>query len=520
MQRALASLLLLPLLTCAAPAPDGRRAVALELLLDGKPVAGFVRIEDEAGNAVPPEELLNRGLGLDDAHAARRWWVLPGPAAIRLPRRALRVLAVHGLETAIARAELAADASSLSVPLRRFQDPRAAGWRSANTHLHLQKVSRAVADRYLLEVPRADGLDALFVSYLERAEADREYVSNGYADADLRAFTERSGVVFGNGEEHRHNFTPFGEGYGHVMFLDLPKLVRPVSLGPGITKQGTDGVPLRRGIDRARADGATLLWCHNTFGLEDVPSWAAGKPHAQNIFDGDPEAHGSYQDTFYRYLNAGLRVPFSTGTDWFIYDFSRVYAPVAALRTPREWLRELESGRTFITNGPLLEFEVEGAGIGGTVKLERPGVVRFRAKAAGRVDFRALEVVRNGEVVASERSAPRDGHFAASFTGAVDLPGPGWLALRAPPPPVKEKPDPAFPRSELGGALFAHTSPVYVEVAGRSQRDLEAVRGLLEEVRKAKGIVEKSAVFADAHERGHVLEIYDAAAATLEKLLR
>ena len=34
------------------------------------------------------------------------------------------------------------------------------------------------------------------------------------------------------------DFTPYGQGYGHVMFLDLKELVKPVSLGPGITGGG------------------------------------------------------------------------------------------------------------------------------------------------------------------------------------------------------------------------------------------------------------------------------------------
>ena len=34
------------------------------------------------------------------------------------------------------------------------------------------------SDRYLVEVSRADGLDVVFVSYLERAVVDRAYITN------------------------------------------------------------------------------------------------------------------------------------------------------------------------------------------------------------------------------------------------------------------------------------------------------------------------------------------------------
>ena len=83
-------------------------------------------------------------------------------------------------------------------------------------------------------------------------------------------------------------------------------------------RQGTDFPSVRHGIDQAREDGATIVWCHNAFGFEDIPDWIAGVVDAQNIFDGGNK--GDYEDTFYRYMDVGLRVPFSTGTDWFMFD--------------------------------------------------------------------------------------------------------------------------------------------------------------------------------------------------------
>ena len=100
--------------------------------------------------------------------------------------------------------------AQISIPFVRFYDAAAHGYRSGNTHLHLMKITREQSDRYLAEVPKADGLDLLFLSYLERAVEDRDYISNRYTDGDLASLTRTSGVVFGNGEEHRHNFSGFG----------------------------------------------------------------------------------------------------------------------------------------------------------------------------------------------------------------------------------------------------------------------------------------------------------------------
>ena len=83
------------------------------------------------------------------------------------------------------------------------------------------RLTHAEAVRYLELVPEADDLDLVFLSHLERKPEDLEYISNRFTEADLRGLS-RKGALFGNGEEH--NFGPGGEGFGHVLFLDIRRL--------------------------------------------------------------------------------------------------------------------------------------------------------------------------------------------------------------------------------------------------------------------------------------------------------
>ena len=85
-----------------------------------------------------------------------------------------------------------------------------------------------------------------------------------------------------------------------------------------------------------------------------------------------------------------LKVPFSTGTDWFIYDFSRVYVRADQPLTVSTWLKGLEAGRTFITNGPLLELQADAHGIGETVSLAAPQRVAVKCRGFGRGDFQRI----------------------------------------------------------------------------------------------------------------------------------
>lgn len=513
--------------TVPQSAAEGRLQIELVEAETGKRIPGLVRLTPAGGRPLPLPGLVARGLKLRAGHPGHDWHVLVEPAEVAVPRGRLRLEAFAGLETELSAVEIDLSArpdATVTVPLRRISSPASRGWHSGNTHLHLRGLTRAQADEYLQTIPAGDGVELVFVSYLERADADRDYITNVYSRSELGRLAA-SGVRFGWGEEHRHNFGAGGEGYGHVLFLDLRELVRPVSIGSGIAGRGPDYPPLRPGIDAARAQGATIVWCHNAFGFEHVPSWLTGRVHAQNIFDGGTQ--GSYTQTFYRLLNRGHRVPFSTGTDWFMYDFSRVYVQLRGPISVAGWLEGLAAGRTFITNGPLLELTAAGREIGGTVALEQPARIPVRARVVGRADFSGLELVHDGRVVATAGSRAVDGHFVAELTHELPVDYSGWVAARIPGGAVDTAGLAKLPanapfrpkgsgHNELGEALFAHTSPIYLEVRGRTATDPAADAALAAAVEAARRTIEEKAQFADESQREEVLRIYRDAATRLQ----
>ena len=163
------------------------------------------------------------------------------------------------------------------------------------------------------------------------------------------------------------------------------------------------------GLDNARKQGGTIIWCHNTNGDEDVPNALAGRLDALNVFDGS--RRGIYEDTYYRFLNIGLRLPISTGTDWFIYDFSRVYAKVPGKLTIPAWLEAVKAGRCQATNGPLLTLTVDGKEPGDVIVQDQPRTVKVVASAIGRGDFQLLELVHNGKVIDTKATTAKEGGF-------------------------------------------------------------------------------------------------------------
>jgi hypothetical protein len=464
------------------------------------PIPGVIRCLPYNGSqAIPISGPLARGQGLKDDSTIREWYAVSESTEIFLPRQSLTLEAFAGVESelAVISLDLAGQSEkSVNIPLHFFSQIGQQGWYGGNTHLHLSNLGKEQAERYLKEIPRADHLDILFISYLERAVVDKDYITNRYPIGDLKEFWS-TGVLVNNGEEHRHNFGDQGEGFGHVMFLNIKNLVQPVSIGPGISHRGTDGTPLQLGIEDAHRQGGSAIWCHNNWGKEDVPNFVAGKLDAQNIFDGGE--HGSYEDSFYHYLNAGIRVPFSTGTDWFMYDLARVYTKVSGRLGIKPWLVALSAGRSFITNGPLLRFSIDGKQIGDTLELNSAKAVELRGEAIGRVDFEKLELIQNGKVIAEIKSEARQGHFEARLMQAVQIDGPSWLALRIA----------ARTSNEYGQRLFGHTSPIYVKVGGRSIRLKQDVEYLAKQMEEARQTIADRALFPTQSEKARVLGVYE-----------
>jgi hypothetical protein len=487
--------------------PQRRCQLRIEVVVgsDDQPVPAVVRIVNPiSGKTLPLMGEIHRNL---------HWYSLDAGATVAVPQMKLRIEAIRGLDTELQTAEIdltGRPEASVKLSLKNFYDAHFRGLRGGNTHLHLMKLTHAEALRYLSVVPQSDAIDLVYLSYLRRVPDERHYISNQIVEESFHGGSlhrlSQHGPLFDNGQEHRHNFGRGDQGYGHVMLLNLERLIQPVSLGPGIMGEGTDDTPLQNGIRAAHQDQATVIWCHNTFGFEDIPNWMAGLIHAQNIYDGG--THGTYEDTFYRYLNLGLKVPFSTGTDWFMYDFSRVYVPMYDDLTSAGWLKQLRDGRSYITNGPLLELEAERGGLGDTLTLPAPNRVTFMAKAMGRVDFGSLEMVYNGKVVDQVVAKQEAGYYHADKHFRVEIDEPGWVALR-----IK----PSANVNELGRPLFAHTSPIYLEVGGQTIFRAETARQLIAEMKQSMETIKALGKFASDGSRAKLLAVYETEIERLER---
>jgi len=172
---------------------------------------------------------------------------------------------------------------------------------------------------------------------------------------------------------------------------------------------------------------------------------------------------------WYRYLNCGIRLPTVGGTDKMGADTAvganRTYAYLG--RDPftfANWMKAVRSGNTFSTTGPLLDFQADGHVPGGEITLGAGGgTVEVKAAAQSVQPINRLDVIWNGQIVAAREE--KAGAHELSLQSKVRVPGPGWLAARCS----------AAPEFKVRGlSVAAHTSPVYVRVAGQEVFSAEA----------------------------------------------
>jgi Tol biopolymer transport system component len=178
--------------------------------------------------------------------------------------------------------------------------------------------------------------------------------------------------------------------------------------------------------------------------------------------------HKSTAAVWYKLLNLGYKLPAGGGTDATAnyaapirgqVGFDRVYVWVPSGPASRDvWRDELRQGRTFATNGPLIEFRLGGEMVGSELKFDAPQpAVPFTAKMRSIVPVDHLEVVCNGKVAQTLRiEGTRE---SADLSGTIPLQESGWCVLRA----WSEKAE--YP--VMDNYAYATTSPVYITIGGK-----------------------------------------------------
>eukprot|EP00913_Durusdinium_trenchii_P010929 g10258.t1 len=258
--------------------------------------------------------------------------------------------------------------------------------------------------------------------------------------------------------------------WGHMTLVNLKQVVEPVYTGFKGTTSPWD-IPTNSDIaDKTHLQKGHVNYTHVAQNPDDPyqnPYTGKGIPIEAALGKVDTlDLNGSYRGTiplWYRLLNCGFHLPASAGTDCFLNRVrsrvpggDRVYVRVKGALTYEKWIQGLKAGRSFVTNGPMPEFSVDNKSIGDIVRLATAGTVRVRARGSSRIPISRIELIQNGKVVATGRLA--ENRLSGTLDTKIPVATSGWLALRIVGPDHIDQP---------GSGQYAHTSPIYIDVAGK-----------------------------------------------------
>ena len=351
-----------------------------------------------------------------------------------------------------------------TVALERWTDQRARGWYSGESHIHANYGYGHWYNSPRTMLLQCAGED-LGVSNLMVANSDGDGVfDREYFRGRPDPLSDGRTVLYWN-EEFRSTV------WGHMTLLKLTHLVEPIFTGFLKTTHPYD-VPTNADIaDLTHDENGLVNYTHpagnvadpylGAYSAKGLPmDIALGKVDSIDVMGVTQKATAPL---WYRLLNCGFRIPASAGTDCFLNRISsglpgagRVYVRVDGAFTYDGWIEGLKAGRTFVTNGPMVEFNVDGHAPGETIRVVAGASLRVRGQVTAQYALNSLQVIQDGKVVAEAKAA--GDRLSAEIEQLVTFERSGWVALRALGPPHPGEPE---------FSLFGHTSPVYIEVPDR-----------------------------------------------------
>ena len=486
-----------------------------------------LRVTDRVGSRVPARVSITgpdgRSWAPDDAwrHAddgfdrrERRfeygYFHTAGTDTVTLPAGEYSVEVSRGPETRVERRMLTIRPGAdtlLRVALRPLSDLGHRGWRSADLHVHMNYGGAYRATpRTLAAQARAEDLD-LVENLIVNKEGRIPDIDRAVG---LDPVSTPTTVLVHDQEYHT-------SVWGHVGLLGL----RDHVLLPGYSGYAATAAaslaPMNADVaDLAHAQGALVGYVHP---FDSDPDPADTTRPLTNEFPVDLalgkidyyEALGFVDDpmatarVWYRALNCGFRLPAGAGTD-AMTNFSSLRGPVGMNRvyvrigrglSQRRLLDSLKAGRSFATNGPLLELTVAGRGVGDDIRLPAGGEVLARVSLRSNVPIDHLEIVRNGTVV-HEVTLTGD-RTRADAEVRLEVGQSGWLLLRARSDRAIEPVLDLYP--------YATTSPIYVTVGDRPARSRQDADFFIAWTDRLVASAQASTAWNTDDERTHVLAL-------------
>ncbi len=485
----------------------------------GKPTAArFSLLVD--GQELEPRWIGTHGLRYVSVHVSRHQTEVityaRGTGSVEVPlmpgAKRVQVAVAKGLEylPVVIEESVSADPLRIDVSLRRWSKVREEGWHAADAHVHYDRPDPS-ADRDWFHAMSGDGLSHAQFMMLKHGMVPGVWARQ-YAYGKQGEGTDGERVII-PGEEYRDTLQ------GHLLLFGLKDIIQPIMAGVRVAPENS---PLfSEVLRRAREGGGLVGAAHgatlggSTTGVVDavlgsLDFWEIGNAHLWKL------------DLWYRLMNCGVMLPPAAGTDLPNNPYREPWQPFLGSmrmyvklpggdRGSYAWNAAVKRGNVFATSGPMISLKVNGAGPGETVSLPvGGGEITVEAKLNGPRDLRSLELVGNGQVLASSGKQIEAGEPAVKtlvIRKTLRVDESTWLASRGIGSRIEA----------LRQDAVAHTAAVQVIVGDRPIRSAADAARFIEHITEQKEFYRRKARYNNDAQRQSALAVFDKAIAAFRE---
>ncbi len=330
--------------------------------------------------------------------------------------------------------------------LERWADMPSEGWHSGDDHVHLTRDT--VKDDSIWTFTAGEDIDV--TNLLEMGNIIKVYFDQP-KDWGTASRYERDGHYIVSGQE-----SPRTGFFGHVIFHDIDHTVHLKTEEYFMYNKVFEAFKVNGntvgGFAHYGWDNRGRMPYHMVRGV--VLTAPTGNLDFLEILQG-----GRFvPDAWYRLLNLGLKIKPGAGTDWPYTDIPGTVRYYVKTKGPNldldAWYRGFQEGRTFITNGPMVDLTVNGAGLGEEIHVKKGTRLSIVANARLNPDMDKLDkldLIVFGDAVQTVKAADGSDHVEMKTELTADHSM--WIAVKA----MGKRQDPK-------NLTIAHSAPVYVVV--------------------------------------------------------
>lgn len=307
--------------------------------------------------------------------------------------------------------------TAISVQMQRWIDMPARGWYSGDDHIHVARPDRSLNPQILA-----------FTSAEDIHVANLVQMTNVGSSGNFRqyAFGSDGHYIDGHHALVPGQESPRSSHRGHTLGLNATELV--------ISQE--EYFVYDRVARKIRELGGLWGYAHVAIDAFNV-DYGLALDVPLGVVDFLEVLQMGMLNTAYLYdfLNMGYQLLPAAGSDYpyiHIAGSERIYARTGPDFSPRAWFESWQQGRSFVSNGPIIDFSVGGDSEGSEYHLAAGDGVLFEASAAVNPDIDrlvGLELIQHGEVISSVNLA--DGSESLQLSHTLYPTDSSWVVLKA-----------------------------------------------------------------------------------------